>query len=550
MKLKKLFAVSCAAVLSLSAVAGLAACGSKDTSYTVFIQKDDNPATTLDNNPVMNYWRKQNDNIKFEWISPAGNTAADTITNMSATGDWTNVLDLGLLSQAPSVTLDTLKEAGDVWNLAPYMQEHMPNYWALINKPENGDIKSTLYTSNENGDDELYNIAVIKEKPAPFFGLNYDEVPLQRMTNNNIQYPSGNEQPTTIADMEYMLDLYKKYYDQNNIQGAPFVLPYNGYIATGEFMGAFGIGGSYYMEDGQVKVGIYEDKFYNYLTTMKKWWDKGWIDKDFASRTQDMFYYPAPELTTTGRAGIWTGLEANLGDTLDTDTVDVYVRPMVTPIDEASGVTKPLGILMDISARASNNEGYVITKVTPEEDMIKIIEAFDWFYSEEGSITRTMGLSAAQGAADYKEYTDKGLTNGTRKDGTKEWTTEMDNLTTAKVVDFAANRMPGMVVTYNSRSADKSAGGDWSTLAREAWTYYGSDNVYSLIAMYMNMEKIQTELGKLQQKADGQIVKFITGTTPLNETTFKAYQADIKSNVDSLIAELNTGLQILYSMAG
>ena len=107
-----------------------------------------------------------------------------------------------------------------------------------------------------------------------------------------------------------------------------------------------------------------------------------------------------------------------------------------------------------------------------------------------------MGLSAEQGAADVASYVEKGVTNGTRENGTKTWTEEMDNCAEYGVYAFCENRMPGVVVDYATRTCDLKDGVDRAVVADEAWTASGNANVYPLTVGFTPEET--AELNKLE----------------------------------------------------
>lgn len=335
--------------------AGTAVDISKALTISIFEQADDNPEFTLDNNPVINYWEGLY-NLDVEWQQPPQGSEQDQLTMMLGTGDYTDVIDIGFNQE----NLGTLYEDGVIYELSPYIEKYMPNYYAFLNAPENADVKSALY------DDEghIYNVAVVKEAPKQWGGLVYRRDILDTMTGGNIAFPSGESEPATIEDMEYMMGLMKQYFDATGMpETACLIVPSCGYFATGELMAGFGIGGLDYIdENGEAQYGIAQDNFYNYLVKMKQWYDEGYVYADFAARTQDLFFLPNTALTYGGAAGIFYGLTQNLGDAMSMPDYGLMmeVHPMAAPADTKNGIAAPLGIYLD-SGRASNNSGFVIT---------------------------------------------------------------------------------------------------------------------------------------------------------------------------------------------
>lgn len=540
--------VTCVLALGLVAAMGLTACGGREDGgqevggnteakenaeekeidmsetldITLFSQADDVSEDVYYDNEVFKYFQdKYNLNIKYQF--PPQGSEAEQLNMMFNTGDYTDLIDLSFNTES----LTSLSEDGVLYNLTPYMEAYMPNYVAFLEA--NPDVKAAI--SDDGGN--IYTLAKIDEAPIQWGGLVYRKDILDTMTNGNIQFPSGKDVPTTIEDWDYMLPLMKQYFDSSEMaESACLILPATGYFSTGELLAGFGIGGEVYVEDGDVKYGIAEDKFYNYLKKMNEWYKEGYIYSDFASRTQDLFYFPNQALTYGGASGVWFGLAAQLGGAMSIPDYNLIMdtQPLPSPADTDTGVDTPLALYLD-GGRASMNVGWGISTACDEEKLIRIMDAFDYFYSEEGSRTRTMGLSAEQGAADIENYKELGITNGTRKDGTNEWTEEMSNCGDEEVTYFAAGRFPGVSINYETREVDLTDGLDLNKLGDEIWTQYGNENVFPNAVTYLPKEtdevnKIRTNI---QDYANPMIVKFIMGSEELTEESFKAYQDQLES---------------------
>lgn len=518
----------------------LAGCGSKDDvddselmTVTIFQQADDVTMDEVENNPIFQYWEKMF-NLDIEWQFPPQGSEQEQLTMMLGTGDYTDVITFSFSTE----NLEAMCNDGVIYDLTDYIEEYMPNYDAYLKDPANADVRSILY--NDAG--HIYNVATVQEHPMAWGGLVYRRDILETMTGGNIAFPSGNSEPTTIEDMDYMLGLMKQYFDAAGMAvSAPLIIPAVGYVATGEFLNGFGIGALEYIDNGKVKFGLCEDNFYNYLTKMKEWFDKGYLYADFASRTQDMFFLPNTELTYGGAAGCWYGLTANLGGAMSLPDYGLFmdVQPMAAPADTANGVTTPLGILLD-SGRTQANSGFAISTKCSEAKLKRLLKAFDWFFTEEGMITRTMGLSAEQGAGEYKIYQDLNLPNGVRKDGTREWVDEVANAASADEYDVPnADRMPGVSIQLPYRAYELVDGVSYEEIGDEVWTKYGNANTYPLsIALSPEDNARATTLQtNITDYANSMIVKFIMGREELTPDTFKAYQDQIHAlGVDEYIA--------------
>lgn len=493
----------------------------QEMTFTVFQQGDDvpDPEAGYRDNGVVQYWQNMF-NINVEWQIPPQGSEADQMSLMLGTGDYTDLMDMSFNTE----NLATLCDDGVIYDLTPYLEQYMPNYKAFLDA--NADVKSSLF--DDSG--RIYLLSIINENPKQWGGLVYRRDILNTMTGGNVAFPSGSAEPTTIADWEYMLELMKQYFEAAGLpEYAGLILPAVGYFSTGELMGGFGIGGlDYVKEDGSVAYGIAEDNFYNYLAKMKEWYEKGYIYADFASRSQDLFYLPNTALTYGGSAGIWFGLVQQLGDVMSLPDYGLMmdVAPLASPADTEHGITTPAGVYL-AAVRASNNAGWAVSTNCSEEKLIRILQAVDWFYSPEGSASRSMGLSEEQGAAERAEYLDKGITHGARENGSILWTKEMNEAKALGQYEFAQNRLPGIVVDYATRTCELNEQGiDPNVWGTEVWTKYGQKQVYPYVVAFTaeETEKINRINTNLQDYAHPMIVNFIMGRTELTPESFKAYQ--------------------------
>lgn len=410
--MKKTVSIFLAALMLLSTMLPAAlADNEKRLTYTVFQQGDDvpNPEQMYRDSTMIHYWQDMF-NIEFDWQIPPQGSESEQMNLMLGTGDYTDIMDMGFNTE----NLGTLCDDGTIYDLTPYLDEYMPNYKAWLDA--NPDVKSALF--DDSG--RIYLAATIQQNPKQWGGLVYRRDILETMTGGNVAFPSGNAEPTTIADWEYMLELMTQYFKAAGMNDyAGLILPAIGYFSTGEMISGFGIGGlDYLKEDGSVGYGIAEDNFYNYLIKMKEWYEKGYIYADFASRSQDLFYLPNTALTYGGAAGIWFGLTQQLGDTMSLPEYGLMmdVHPLAAPADTEHGIETPAPIYLS-SGRATTNSGWAISTACSEEKLLRLLPALDWLYTDEGAATRSMGLSEEQGADELPEYLDKGILHGARENG-------------------------------------------------------------------------------------------------------------------------------------
>ena len=255
-------------------------------------------------------------------------------------------------------SLQQLYDDGVIIDIAQYLH-YMPNFSAILEAyPEArryffDEYGRMLRLSPIRGGDEL-----------AWGGLAYRHDILEIMTGGNIHFPSGNDTPTTIEDWEFMLPLFQAFFEMTGFpESAPFIIPFNGYFPMGDFGSGFGFPGFRYYVDtttGVVNNGMFSPGLFDYLQTMNRWFEAGWIDRDFATRVGDMFFLPATHLTFGGAAGIFYALGGFLGDTMSLPEHGLYIdlRPMRTPLAEGMTMDR---VLNRNPSRFEEGFGYVVT---------------------------------------------------------------------------------------------------------------------------------------------------------------------------------------------
>lgn len=546
---KKAVALACAALMTASAAGVLAGCGGGDDSGNTkpiaevewFITKDDNSKGTLYDNAVLNYWQEQT-GIKVNWYDPA--SKAEAWAQQLLDGKYSDIVDVGLNANKSTSLLD-LYDQGIIYDLKPYIEECMPNFNAILNSDAFGDLKGDISTKRMDGEEVkeeyIFLVPVINENPQPWGGYAYRHDMVVDVKGENFTWPSGQAVATTIADWEFIMEAVKEYYTKHNISDAyPMYLPPEGYFACGELIGGFGVNAAQYVDGDTVKYGAAEQSYFDYLTQIKAWLDKGYISRDFSSQ---QFTYPEADDVNilTGRLGLFFATKGHLGNAfVENGDVRALANPVKNVGDKALGLVSPAAM-----SHASQSEGYMITKQnTNEAKLKKILSALDWFFTEEGSRTRTMGLSSHQGAWDEAEYIKYGITNGSRKPNSAEWTDEM-YASTVPVLELSADRMPGVKVAYPQRAVDIAAGLAAGGVA--PWTTYGTKNTYSLsdlMTAYASSNYVAyTQQTALMNVTTEYTVKVLTGQEALTQETFDAFKADLETaGLSAFVATLQGAL--------
>jgi hypothetical protein len=490
---------------------------SENTTYTWWINAQANDwYTSYNDNAVVKYLENRF-NINFEFEEPVSGTESDSLSLMMGTGQYTDILDLSSYTGSVSELL----EDGIIVDFAKYLN-YMPNFKNLIETiPE---FAQATYTD----DGHIISLPGYNDDDVPpWSGLIYRRDILDAITGGNIQFPSGTEDPTTLEDWEYMLPLYKSYFEAAGMaEYAPLIIPSSGYFHFGELMSTFGAYYTFYERNDEIHAGILERPMYDYVSKMREWYSKGYIYQDFASRTQDMFFMPNTALTYGGAAGIWYGMSMNLGDKMS--------MPEYGLIFDAQGIASPRAEGITYKDMISRSEakyggaGIGTSVSTSCENLEKLLSVFDLFYTDEGGLLRTYGLTKDEIPPGYTIYEKMGLSDGTY------WFDAENNLVINPNIDDVGGpigrdkvngiRFPGyQMISYVNHLRD-----DLTKKAHDAWGAHNNETEVHALPnklSYTTDESvtISDNNSHITDLVNEMIPKFIMGVEELNENTWAAF---------------------------
>ena len=350
---------------------------------------------------------------------------------------------------------------------------------------------------------------------------------LETMTGGNIAFPSGHDEPMTVADWDYMLALMKTYFDATGMNDtAPLILPYQGYFTTSEIVSGFGCGGAWQVTDGKVAFGPTTPQFYNYLKKMREWYEKGYIYQDFASRINDLFYQPNMALTYGGAAGVFYGGYWQLADKMSMPEygLNMDIRAVSAPIDTENGLETAfpaLGIVATSGVTGSTGAWCVSTSCS-KENLIRFMTWADYLFSEEGAMIKTSGFTGELAAADPL-YQQLGLEKGTYwfdEDGSYQ---RDPRVVSGEIepMGLAGARLPGLNIKKYSYGMTEQSWLD----ADQVWCRYGDSGDFPVNAHGTAEEesRLADYYNTYTDYMNSIIVKFIMGTEDLTDESFAAY---------------------------
>lgn len=415
-----------------------------DTTFTWWIYSgaDASYYTEYSENPAIQYtlgktWGAENKKLAFEFWQPAAGTASDNYTTMIASGDLPDIID-AVISDPPEVMVDK----GMALDITGYVEQYMPNYVALVHSDETI-LKNTV--TMVDGKEHYYCLSNILDKEeAVFQGYMYRRDWIVKYGSNpvtgeaftggysdasdpdswtdNVVFPSGESDPVYISDWEWMFGIFQAAQADLGIDDSYCMsLYYPGFTWSGGLISSFGGGTNTWFQDasGKVRFGGDSEQMRAYLECMNSWYEKGWLDDQFNTRTSDTFFAIDDTSVRQGKVGMWNGQQGQLGGRMDAGdggfTEGIYVAGTAYPINDIYGTDNCKYIEPDcVMGSGLVNGGIMITTGAAQKDLAALCSYLDYFYSEEGALVKTLGLSGEQ-AAEMKNntfYADQGLENG------------------------------------------------------------------------------------------------------------------------------------------
>lgn len=459
--MKKIISILMVLVLSLTACLSLAGCSSNDgpTTFTVWIPSDDSGEfyEEYGQNPVINYIENymefNGQHIDLEFAAAPTSGAQDVLNTLFSTGDTTEIMD----STMATMSHPQMYEDGLILDLTDYILEYCPHYVEYMNTHPDAKRSAVTYYDRD-GDGELeecyFCIEIVNTGTSQEFEgylyrrdwiLKYGVHPegsakagqpfsggydANGVWSDDITFPSYYTEvgkvykenidpdwdgtvPVFISDWEWMFEIFTKAQADLGITDGYCISVYNyGYNPGGEIVSAFGgknNGNYYYDEDtDEFCQAITTNEFREYLSTMNIWYEKGWLDNKFATRTE-LFWEIDTTTVYAGKVGMWLGyLQAASGSNLDNDdypyTKGIYVTGARMPInDKYSTYSEKAKFSADnifvpesFFGSGTTGDTFVITKKAENKDLVTLFTFIDWCYNTDENEILTFGLTDEQ----------------------------------------------------------------------------------------------------------------------------------------------------------
>ena len=404
---------------------------SRGEDSTYYMSYDDNPAVkyleTLDFNGKK---------VDLKFLVPVTGAERDNFNTLLMTEEYAKIFDMSYCTS----TATELYEDDIIWDLTPYIEEYMPNYSRIIKDPE---FVPYVY-SPVDGEKKILSLYNLKsEVTSNFMGLNYRRDWVAKYGTNpftgekfnygytdesdyntywdDVVFPNGTENPIYVSDWEWMFEIFEKAMaDLGITDGYCISIYYKGFSeAGGNFDSAFGGGCPMWYKDqnGNAAFGGTSEELKTYLILMNSWYNKGWLDKNFADHTSDQIYAIESAKINSGKVGAFIGRRGNAGGQMDsgdklTEGIMIYgARPVINDVYGSDEVKNKEPYSLYQYSRIGVN--ICISKKTTEDELKTILTMLDYLYSDEGSALLALGLNKEEFESiqdpTYKKY---GLEDG------------------------------------------------------------------------------------------------------------------------------------------
>ena len=201
--------------------------------------------------------------INVEFLHPAAGQETQQLGLLVASNDVPDIIETNWATYTGGPE-KAIKD-GTIVGLNNILDTVSPNLKKLFD--ENPEYAKACQT--ENGLTYVYPFVIGDDILQTFMGP---------MVRKDLLEKYGLEAPETIEEWDHMLRTFKE-----NGVSVPLTLRMNAskFADMSPFIGAYGVGGSFYVEDGKVKYGPYEEKYRDFITLMRDWYSEGLLDPNF-----------------------------------------------------------------------------------------------------------------------------------------------------------------------------------------------------------------------------------------------------------------------------
>lgn len=332
------------------------------------------------NNSLVFKELEERTNIHINWITSTDELQSQYQFNQSDNSTPDLIQD-NYQNYFYGTSLDSGVDKGDILNLTEMIPKYAPNYYKIIQDPA---LRPIVYTASGR----LAAIYSIKKGvQGPWAGLQIRKDWLDEL---------GLEIPVTYQEWETVLTAFK----EKKGATAPLWISSNGYFFDNCFSAGFHVTSSFFHIDDTIHYGPAQSGWKDYLSLMKRWYEKGLIDPNFMTGTST---YPERDMLECGTSGAW---------------FDLYTAPSTLSfLDNPEGakvvaVAPPKKNVSDqghIRMADTYVDSYFTISSTCEHP-VEALQWLDYLFSDEGALLANYGIEGmtytlnGDGSPVYTDY--------------------------------------------------------------------------------------------------------------------------------------------------
>ena len=299
--------------------------------------------------------------VTIDWVFPTAGNSGDMLYTQLLAG---NVRDLPyIINWGGSPEPEQLIAEGIMWDLTPYIQQWMPNYYRYLQaRPERDKALKT-----DTG--KYWSVGFFRED-GPFMDTWLGPIVRKDWLDAN-----GLPIPATLDDWDRTLQVFKDRY------GA--MVTFERWVGDrGGLAGAFGAYANYNFEifyrNGRAMAANVQPEWRNYLTKMNEWYSRGLIDPDHFTMDNATFNSKALE----GKIGLTFGALSHVSELINNSSAArngadwVGIQYPRGPNNTLTAVYGGWGIIPNIGAW--------ITRGTPADKLEIVMRVLDYAFTDEG----------------------------------------------------------------------------------------------------------------------------------------------------------------------
>lgn len=267
-------------------------------------------------------------NVHIEWTEVAQSTSSESFNLMVAGGDY---CDMGRgVSGMYSGGAGKGYEDGVFMDMTEYIENYMPNY--------NNVIDNSVWGG------EYVRGKLVDQETGMYFYVNTIADASYVMNGTSMRGDWLEEQglsvPTTIEELENVMEVFKTEYDLDN------VLMVNSENYNTLFTASLNFTTDYYCRDGEVIYGYTTDEYRELMTRMNDWYNRGFFDSGFITRTGNPKDADTLELIATGGTGVFetsVTIWSTLFDSTNDPDFDLAAVPVIVDPEDGQQHFQDLG---------------------------------------------------------------------------------------------------------------------------------------------------------------------------------------------------------------